>query len=229
MAPRVAVALAASVLFVTPALLATQNTSRDASTRPLPVQEVSSLNGLRARTADERKRAEYFVGGAQNIVETFRLGRPFYPPDNENMIAQGVPVSADDALRQAICRFDGIFVGSPRSSKALLSHDDTVLFTDYRIEVSRWIRADSMPAEVTATLEGGEVKVAGRLLSVPRQPRPRLNDRYIFYGQLIVGTSGYRVWKLESLGRQVPNGLNSTPPQATEASLANLERVATSC
>jgi hypothetical protein len=115
------------------------------------------------------------------------------PMDPPWPISSGTPDSrtSDEQLRDWLCRFTDVVVGTPTAKRVLLSSDEGTLFTDYTVRVLRWIRASQgTPASAVISVNGGVVQIGDRTLDAPDGEHPHLGIMAAFFAKGILPAAG---------------------------------------
>jgi len=216
--PVSAVILALAVIHESTGHSQTQTARPDASARmPNAVQRVDSFDDIRAKTADELKRARAFdqYQGC-NICLSGRRLTDF--PDGTirvttggagHLVDLGPPPTPERWLWDQACRADAIAIGRPASRRALLNAEESYLFTDYSIDVDEWIRRlDGHDRTVTMSLPGGDVYVGAAFYSAGSSHALvlALGQRYVLFLKVTPADA-----KVETFG--APRALSVAAPQ----------------
>jgi len=214
---------------------------------PDAVQRVTHVSELRARTSAERARAEFFdmlfspfsvlehehVGIFPERGLTITLPPQPPPPPGEPAPPPSPPETDADRISALACRSEIIIVGHPESQRALLNKSETFLFTDFEVAVERWIRpAGTVARTVSVSLAGGQVEVAGRLLTATYDPLPKLRQPYVFSLRKLPDSAGNVAtevpFKIEPASLDVVGPILSKPIRL-DGFLQELERAVQRC
>ena len=102
--------------------------------------------------------------------------------------------TAFQLLKARVCDADAVVYGRVRARKALLSESKVVLFTDFTVVVSRWLRpVNGSRQEIVSSSVGGYVLIDGKPLSInaPVPDRFRLNEPHVYFLKAISGSDSF--------------------------------------
>jgi hypothetical protein len=155
------------------------------------------------------------------------------------------PAAYDDFLRRWTCASDYVVLGTPTTSKAILTTLESNIFTDYRVNVDQWLRGGPdrgksvvMPTTFVVSLEGGRITTGEGVIGVEDDPPLQLFAQFILFLKTIPTTSSYRLAgpALTAARTTValrgnyfapPGLLNGT--KATSEALADIKAAASKC
>ena len=173
-----------------------------------PVQVVRDLSELRPQTSSERARADLFdpslkvFGNLSEILERGGGGRSLPHrggiPAYGNAVGFGLeqPPGAQDLLRLKVCSSDAVLIGRAETRRAFSTKSETWLFTDYMVNVERWLRPEALPRPITVSAPGGQVIVGTTRITVSQgRPLPVLGLRqsYLLFLKNIENTDSFQL------------------------------------
>lgn len=169
--------------------VASQEPQPPASTRrEARGQSVKSKSDLRAKTDDEKARAHFFDRyGAEPLQpgDTAVIGPGLPAPP----IPPGAPVPTYEQFLQYLgCSAPVVVLGRAEERATRLNQRETFLFTDYQIEVERWLRPEHGAPSLKLSVSGGRVTIAGKRTIAGGQEPLEPTTRYIFFLQHIPGS-----------------------------------------
>jgi hypothetical protein len=149
---------------------------------------VKSKADLRARTGDEKARAKFFD----------RYGAFPLEPGDVRAIGPGLPApplppgarvpTYEEFLGFLACSAPLVALGRAEERATHLNQRETYLFTDYDVDVERWIRPRDGAPSVKLSVSGGRVTIAGRpTIAGDHDPLDPMK-RYLFLLQPIPGS-----------------------------------------
>ena len=152
---------------------------------------VNSMSDLRARTDDEKARALFFDRyGADRLKagdsRVILPGTPAAPPP------PGAPVPTYDGFLQRLaCSAEVIALGRAQVRAVHLNQKETFLFTDYDIDVERWLRPDDPHGapSLKLSISGGRVTIGGIPTSTGDGKPLDPTRRYILFLKQIPGSA----------------------------------------
>jgi hypothetical protein len=162
-----------------------QPTSSSSEARVLSVK---SKSDLRARTDDEKARAEFFD----------RYGGEPLEPGDAWVRGPGTPLppfppgarlpTYEQFLESLACPTPLVALGRAEQRAVHLNRRETYLFTDYDVAVERWLRPEQAAPSLKLSVSGGRVRI-GRKLTSAEDGRPLdPTKRYILFLQPIPGS-----------------------------------------
>jgi hypothetical protein len=166
-----------------------QEPQQPASTpREVRGASVKSKADLRAKTDDEKARAKFFDRYGADPLEpgdtaVIGPGTPAPP------IPPGVPLpTVDQFLEHLACSPQMVVLGRAEHRATRLNQRESYLFTDYDVDVERWLRPEQGTASLKLSVSGGRVTIAGRPTVAGAQDPLDPTKRYIFFLQHIPGS-----------------------------------------
>ena len=158
--------------------------------REARVQSVKSKSDLRAKTDDERARAAFFdrYGGGDPLEPGDAWVRgPGTPPPLLLPPGARLP-SYEQFVKYLACSTQLVALGRAEERAVHLNQRETYLFTDYDVDVERWLRPEHGAPSLKLSVSGGRVRIGGKLTSaVDGKPLDR-TKRYILFLQPIPGS-----------------------------------------
>jgi hypothetical protein len=156
--------------------------------REAPVQSVKSKSDLRARTGDEKARAQFFDRYGADPLEPGDTA-VIFPGPPVPPIPPGVPLpTLDQLLEDLACSAQVVVLGRAEQRAVHLNQRETYLFTDYEVEVEWWLRPGQGAAPLKVSVSGGRATIAGMLTIAGAEDPLQPTKRYIFFLQQIPGS-----------------------------------------
>lgn len=152
---------------------------------------VTSMSNLRAKTDDEKARALFFDRHGADPVKVGER-RVTLPGTPGPPLPPGAPVPTyDDFLRVLSCSGERIALGRAQERAVHLNQKETFLFTDYDVDVERWLRPDDPHGapSLKLSVSGGRVTIGGRRTTVDDGKPLDPAKRYILFLKQIPGSS----------------------------------------
>jgi hypothetical protein len=179
----------AGVTAIGHARAASQESHRAQSTGPeARGQSVRAKSDLRATTDDERARAKFFDRYGAELLEpgdTAVVGPGLPAPP----IPPGSPVPTyDHFIQHLACSTRLVVLGRAAERGVHLNQRETYLFTDYDVEVERWLRPEHGAPSLKLSVAGGRVIIAGAPTIAGAQAPLSPTKRYIFFVEQIPGS-----------------------------------------
>ncbi|MEP7298516.1 MAG: hypothetical protein ABI702_20215 [Burkholderiales bacterium] len=146
---------ALSLLFVVPvvaAVTAQQPTPPRALWSSAPLQDVASVDELRANTPAEQAAAEWLHGRVPLRPGNWGMGRGL----EVSVSSQSSPA---DLLELEVCRADAIVAGHSAASHVIVDDQQTTLIMVDRLIASDWVKPQKGPADIEVFTLGGEVEI----------------------------------------------------------------------
>ena len=164
--------------------------------QPTPPREsrrlsVKSMSDLRAKTDDEKARALFFDRYGADRLEAgdSRVILPGTPPPPP---LPGTPLPTyDEFLRRLSCSAETIALGRAQVRAVHLNQKETFLFTDYDVDVERWLRPDDphRAPSLKLSTSGGRVTIGGIPTSTGDGQPLDPTKRYILFLKQIPGSA----------------------------------------
>lgn len=162
--------------------------ARTSTPREARSPSVKSKSELRARTDDEKARARFFDRYGADPLEpgdTVVVG----PGTPAPPIPPGVPLpTVDQFLERLACSTQLVVLGRAEQRATRLNQRETYLFTDYDVEVERWLRPEHGAPSLKLSVSGGRVTIAGRPTIAGAQDPLDPTNAYIFFLEHIPGS-----------------------------------------
>lgn len=159
-----------------------------------PINRVKSEAEIRAKTPEDRVRAEYFdFTSGQKLMDLGNIilagpETPPTPPPPPPELAPPVPL---DPFRESICEADAVIVGEATKDRVLLNKSETFLITVHDVSVSEWIRSGGNKWEVSVSVAGGVIQVGDRTIHSRSGAFPNLFKLAILKLRTIPKGAGY--------------------------------------
>jgi hypothetical protein len=155
------------------------------------------------------------------------------------------PAAYDDFLRRWTCASDYVVLGTPTTSKAILTTHESNIFTDYRVNVDQWLRGGPdrgksvvMPTTFVVGLQGGRITTGEGVLEVEDDPPLQLFAPFILFLKNIPTTPSYRLTGPALAATRMTVALKGNyfaPPEllngtkTTSEALADIKAAASKC
>jgi hypothetical protein len=103
-----------------------------------------------------------------------------------------------DAVKRWTCASDQVVIGTPVSSKALLTSSEASIFTDYRVAVNEWLRGAPdaakpvvRPTTLVVSLGGGRIATADGVIEVAYYPPLEIGTQFILFAARLPNASSF--------------------------------------
>lgn len=154
----------------------------------------NDLSAFRPKTTDEKARAAVF---AQKVSRPLEPNTTRVDNVEDDNFPPGPPLVYSSFLQEVVCESDAVVAGVAARKQALLTDDDSAIFTDYAVgveEALRGIPIHKVPVIDTTllvSLRGGSIQTRIGTFEVRDQVPLEARDRYVFFLKRIPKTSGY--------------------------------------
>jgi hypothetical protein len=204
--------------------------SQSTGAKDVLIQTVSFLAELRAVTPAEKTRAALFnFEGLPPLIQSKTVhhfpGLQVVDPPSDNPLE-------NDPLWKVACRSSAIVYGNVEKGRALLSGDESSLFTDYSVQVAQWIKPDRGKASILVTASGGAVRVGDTVLRATTETTILTSRSYLFFLRVIPNGDAYGPLGaplLLSEGRVVGGPLSDQGPQDAQKTKDQILRLLKQC